>query len=232
MLWSLIDSTGRSETMMGEGDIKHVKVWSGWLRLSHLLIGVSVLLLLITGWLMANSPVLRDGALDVHYIGMALLLPGLLIRFWLMGAGRENERLSGLVPQPHELQAMWETLRCYLGFGVRPLPNWYAQNPLWKPVYLVIYMGLVIQLLSGVLVERHPVVLGMSLFTVHELWAGILLWAVLLHIGSVALHDFKNGSADASSMINGYRLFTVQQQKPEAGAQFISVDAIKRSPKN
>ncbi|HIP53737.1 MAG TPA: cytochrome b/b6 domain-containing protein, partial [Chromatiales bacterium] len=122
---------------MAEDGVKHVKVWSGWLRLAHTLIGLATLLLLATGWLIAESPALRKGALNVHYIGLALLLPGLLIRFWLLAAGKENERLEGLMPQSHEFQAMWETLRCYLSFGNRSLPVWYAQNPLWKPVYLV-----------------------------------------------------------------------------------------------
>ena len=41
---------------MSEKEYQRVLVWSGWLRLSHWTIGLTTLVLLLTGWLIAESP--------------------------------------------------------------------------------------------------------------------------------------------------------------------------------
>ena len=70
--------------------IKRVLVWSGWLRISHASIGLAVLLLLLTGWLIAESPSLAESALDLHYLASGFLVFGLVVRIVLMFAGMES----------------------------------------------------------------------------------------------------------------------------------------------
>ena len=59
--------------------IKRVLVWSGWLRLSHASIALAVAVLLLTGWLIVESPSLAGLALDLHYLASSLLIFGLLM---------------------------------------------------------------------------------------------------------------------------------------------------------
>ena len=143
--------------------VKRVLVWSGWLRTSHACIGLAVLVLLFTGWLIAESPSLAESALELHYLASAFLIFGLVVRVVLMFAGMEHERLPGLFPASSELYAMARTFRFYISLGKSPMPGWYAQNPLWKPVYLVIYLALIVLVISGAVMPDASLVLGFYL---------------------------------------------------------------------
>jgi Ni/Fe-hydrogenase 1 B-type cytochrome subunit len=213
--------------------IKRVLVWSGWLRISHASIGLAVLLLLFTGWLIAESPSLAESALDLHYLASGFLIFGLVVRIVLMFAGMEHERLPGLFPASSELYAMARTFRFYISLGKSPMPGWYAQNPLWKPVYLVIYLALIVLVITGAAMPEVSLMLGFYLPSVHTFWAQLLFWFAVLHIGSVVMHDYKNKTTDISAMVNGYRLFLVDSNRAGSAAeklvQRISIDSLKKN---
>jgi Ni/Fe-hydrogenase 1 B-type cytochrome subunit len=213
--------------------IKRVLVWSGWLRISHASIGLSVLLLLFTGWLIAESPSLAESALDLHYLASSFLIFGLVVRIVLMFAGIEHERLHGLFPASSELYAMARTFRFYVSLGKSPMPGWYAQNPLWKPVYLVIYLALIVLVITGAAMPEVSLMLGFYLPSVHTFWAQLLFWFTVLHTGSVVMHDYKNKTTDISAMVNGYRLFLVDSNRAGSVAeklvQHISIDSLKKN---
>ena len=217
---------------MVEPVIRRVRVWSGWLRLSHACIGLAVLVLLLTGWLIAESPSLAETALELHYLASSFLIFGLLVRIVLMFAGRENESLSALIPAGTELNAMVGTFRFYISLGKSSLPGWYAQNPLWKPVYLVIYLALIVLVVSGALIPDVSLLLGFYLPSVHMFWAQLIFWLVVLHIGSVVMHDYKSQTTDISAMVNGYRLFLIEsnRQGPVSAemVQHVSIDSLKK----
>ena len=213
--------------------IKRVLVWSGWLRISHASIGFAVLLLLFTGWLIAESPSLAESALDLHYLASSFLIFGLVVRIVLMFAGVEHERLPGLFPASSELYAMARTLRFYISLGKAPMPGWYAQNPLWKPVYLVIYLALIVLVITGAAMPEVSLMLGFYLPSVHTFWAQFVFWFTVLHTGSVVMHDYKNKTTDISAMVNGYRLFLVDSNRAGSVAeklvQRISIDSLKKN---
>jgi Ni/Fe-hydrogenase 1 B-type cytochrome subunit len=212
--------------------VKRVLVWSGWLRVSHASIGLSVLAQLLTGWLIAESPSLAGTALDIHYLASAVLIFGLVIRLALMFAGKPHERLPALFPASFELAAMASTLRCYLSFFRASLPGWYAHNPLWKPFYLLMYLVLVIMVITGVMIPETSIALGFYLPSVHTFWAHVLLWLSALHVVSVIVHDYRKQTTDISAMVNGYRLFLSDSNRVDAGidesVQLISPDSLKR----
>ena len=212
--------------------VKRVLVWSGWLRTGHACLAVSVPVMLVTGLLIAQSPSLHGPALDWHYLGAALLVFGLVIRAVLLFAGREHERFSALVPSNAELPAMIGTLRCYLSFGRMPLPGWYAHNPLWKPLYLLMYLALVMLAATGAAMPDVSILLGFYVPNVHAFWAQLAFWLTLLHVASAILHDYRGRTADVSAMINGYRVFEVDGNRSSGPAnsthQVVSVDSIKK----
>jgi Ni/Fe-hydrogenase 1 B-type cytochrome subunit len=218
---------------MADPIIKRVPVWSGWLRLSHACVGLAALVLLFTGWLIAESPSLAGSALDLHYLASGFLIFGLVVRIVLMFAGKEHERLPGLFPASSELYAMAKTLRFYISLGKSPMPGWYAQNPLWKPVYLVIYIALIVLVITGAVMPEISLMLGFYLPSVHTFWAQLVFWFTVLHISSVVMHDYSNKTADISAMVNGYRLFLIDSNKAgsvtEKTLQRISIDSLKKS---
>jgi Ni/Fe-hydrogenase 1 B-type cytochrome subunit len=213
--------------------IKRVLVWSGWLRTSHASIGLAVLVLLFTGWLIAESPSLAESALELHYLASGFLIFGLVVRIVLMFSGMEHERLPGLFPASSELYAMAKTFRFYVSLGKSPMPGWYAQNPLWKPFYLVIYLALIVLVISGAVMPDSSLMLGFYLPSVHTFWAQLVFWFTVLHISSVVMHDYKNKTADISAMVNGYRLFLIDSNRAGSVAkktiQHISIDSLKKN---
>ena len=65
-------------------EYKRVRVWSGWARLCHAAIALSSIALLLSGWIIAESPSLAGAASDVHYLSASVLVFGLSIRMVLM----------------------------------------------------------------------------------------------------------------------------------------------------
>lgn len=216
---------------MDEPVIKRVLVWSGWLRTSHACIGLAVLVLLFTGWLIAESPSLSESALELHYLASSFLIFGLVVRSVLMITGREHERLPGLFPASSELYAMAKTFRFYISLGKSPMPGWYAQNPFWKPAYLVVYLALIVLVFTGAVMPDVSLMLGFYLPSVHAFWAQLMFWFTVLHIASVVMHDYKNRTTDISAMVNGYRLFLIDSSRAgsvaEKMVQHVSVDSLK-----
>jgi len=217
---------------MSEKELKRVLVWSGWLRLSHWTIGLATLVLLLTGWLIAESPSLARSSLDVHYLAAGILVSGLIVRIALMFIGQEHEHLTALIPASSEFKAGAETLRFYISLGKMPLPRWYAQNPLWKPLYLLIYLVLLVQVASGAVMHNQPIIYGFYLPSVHAWWAQALFWFSVFHIAAVSLHDGRGKTADISAMLSGFRLFSIDRDRlqgvEEECVQLVSLDKLKR----
>lgn len=211
--------------------IERIKVWSGWLRLSHLAILVASLVLLASGWLIRYAPTLSLDAAEVHSLGAALLIFGLGVRLALFARARPLESLAQLWPGRQDLRMALETLRCYLTLGKLPLPRWYAHNPLWKPLYLLFYLLLLTLVFSGWLRHQHPLLAGLSLPDIHVAAALVLAWWSGLHLLAVIWHDYYGSATDASSIINGHRLFTVERppaQSIDPGETVIRLDQIGR----
>jgi len=193
-------------------EIRRVLIWSGWLRVSHWSVALSTLVLLSSGWLIGNSPLQAELALEYHYLAVSVLVFGLVLRVAIFFRGKDHERLGALFPGPSEIKAVWQMLVFYLSLGRQPLPNWYAHNPLWKMIYVFWYLALLLLLGSGVFMADNAIVLGFYLPSVHAFWASMVFWVTVLHMISLFAHDYYAKSTDISAMINGYRLFEVESQ--------------------
>ncbi len=216
---------------MQQADLKRTLVWGGWYRFSHACIGLASIALLGTGWIMVNDSVLATEALDIHYLSASVLLFGLAIRVLLLFAGREHERFAALIPLSRELVAIKEMAIFYLSLGKMPMPRWYAHNPLWKLIYLLLLMALVIQIVSGGLMRETPIIAGMYLPGIHSFWAGLIAWFAILHLIAVIFHDLKGKTSDLSGIVNGYRLFQIDRSQLPDNApdvQTFSIDQLKK----
>jgi len=204
-------------------EIRRVLIWSGWLRLSHWVIALSSAALLISGWLIANSPIHATAAVEYHYLAASGLIFGLVLRAIMFFRGKPHEQLSALFPQPDEFRAIKQTLFFYLSLAKQRLPRWYAHNPLWKLVYVFVYVVLLLLLFSGWLADEYPVMLGFYLPGVHAFWADFIAWFVLFHLLGLFVHDYYAKTTDISAMINGYRLYEVEVRQESAEGTIVQV---------
>ena len=212
--------------------IRRVAVWSGWLRLAHWAMAGATLLLLATGWLIANSPAVAESAAQVHYLGAAVMVFALVLRVFLGFFGAAAERFEQLLPREQELAAMRASLLFYLSLGRAPLPNWFAHNPLWKPIYLFLLVVLALSVVTGWLMPDTPLIGRLYLPRTHLWLANAIAILTAAHLFSVVLQDLKGKGADISAMINGHRYFGIQRDgliKPDIPQVSIRLDELGRS---
>lgn len=219
--------------MAAVSTIKRVLVWSGRLRLAHWLTALSTLVLLGTGWLLGVVPRAYGVLLDYHYLAGYVLIAGVLLRLYLLFFGQATETVGALIPRRQQLGAMLDMLRFYISFGRWRLPAWYAHNPLWQPLYLLLLIVLVAQILTGVFADVSFIVAGRGLPGWHALGSDVIAVACGLHIAAVFSHDLKGSGSDISAMVNGHRIFVINplQAPPQDGVQSVSVDRIGRPPR-
>jgi Ni/Fe-hydrogenase 1 B-type cytochrome subunit len=185
------------------------EIWSTWLRLAHWTLALSTLVLMATGWLVHHTPSVAQTAADWHYIAGSVFTLGLALRIWVLFSdklmGRWRFLLADLEPKK-----MLQMLKFYLSFGKSTLPRWYAHNPFWLPIYLIVLGLMILAAFSGHLQGSHPIVFGIYLPSLHAAIATLISLFVLGHVIAVFMHDLKGGSDDVSAMINGKRLFEVK----------------------
>jgi len=213
---------------MAVATIKRIPVWSGRLRLSHWLMTFAVVILLATGWLLGKLPELYDALLDYHFQAGYVLIAAVLLRVYLLFFGRATDTLGDLVPHRQQLGAMRDMLRFYLSFGRSRLPAWYAHNPFWLPLYLVLLVLLGVQILTGVFADAPYLLAHRTPGDWHRLGAIAIGSIAGLHVAAVFLHDLKGTGSDTSAMISGQRIFIVTplQQQIDPGVQQVSLEQI------
>lgn len=211
--------------------IRRVPVWSGRLRLAHWVMAVGSVALLGTGWLIEAAPSLAFAAVDYHYLAAGAFTLGFGLRLWLGVFGDGPERFEHLLLSASEIRGVRESLVFYLSFGKAPMPGWYAHNPLWKSLYLVLFLlfgGLV---LTGWMMPNVPLIGRVYLPTMHAGLSSITAMLLALHLFSVVLQDYRGQSADASAMLSGNRYFDIDHGglvKPEVTEVSIRPDDIRR----
>jgi len=214
--------------------IRRVAVWSPRLRLAHWLMAGATLVLLATGWLMGAAPSLARAASDFHYLAAAVLTFAFVLRLWVGRFGQGAERFANLLPGDTDVRGMRESLVFYLSFGKAPLPNWYAHNPLWKPLYLFWFLVVLGSLATGWVMPDTPLIGGIYLPRLHAWLANATAMLLVLHLFSVVLQDIRGQSADVSAMIGGHRYFTIDRDslvRPDVPTVSVRLDDIRRDDK-
>ncbi|MES9862810.1 MAG: cytochrome b/b6 domain-containing protein [Candidatus Thiodiazotropha sp. LLP2] len=213
-------------------NVTRVLVWSHWLRVSHWLIAIPTIGLLITGFLMNRQLLPATDIHDIHYILSAFLLPGLLIRLYLLFFGKGTELLSDCEPDRHRISQAWQVIKFYLTLGKAPLPKWFSHNPLWGPIYLAFFFFLSLSVISGfALLNEYSIISGLSMTDLHHITYQIIAWYSLLHVVAVFTHDLGGSSSDISGMINGHRIFEIKESEKQT-SQAIELDDLLKTLKD
>lgn len=212
--------------------IRRVVVWSGWLRFIHGALAVATLVLIATGWLVANAPTQAAVAADIHFIAASVLIAALLLRLVLGFTGKGADRFEHMLPQRSDLAGMRASLLFYLSLGKAPLPNWFAHNPLWKPIYLILLVLLILSAVTGWIMPEIELIGRLYLPRAHT-WLGNAITVVTVaHVFSVILQDIKGRTADISGILSGYRFFETgrgRAARPEIKQVSIRLDDVGRS---
>lgn len=214
--------------------IKARVIWSKQLRLAHWALAFSTLVLMATGWLVKNAPSVASAASDWHYIAGSVFTIALALRIWVLFTDRLLGHIQHLI-QNFEPKKVLQMVQFYLSFGKSPLPKWFAHNPLWAPIYLLIFAFMLVMAISGHLQTNIPILFGLYLPEIHSGFATMISVFVLVHVIAVFMHDLKGEGHDISAMINGRRIFTIKPvdvpPQNNNGVYKVSVDSLKSTLK-
>ncbi len=221
-------------------NIRYVLIWSPWLRLSHWLIAAGTAFQITSAWALKHDNANYTFWLDWHIISGQIILMALVLRVVLFfSPGSSSWR--AFFPDKTQRQAMLQMIKFYLSFARFPLPNWYAHNPLWLPLYLLMFLVLAGSSMTGLFYDATQNISSYSMSALHRDLAYIIIIFSLFHIVTVLLHDLKGKGAFISAMINGYRYFHFTGQnndtdkhslknQAEKKPVTISVDSIEKRP--
>ena len=144
---------------MQKENIKYILVWSGWLRLSHWAIALGVLFQITSAWAIKKDHANFEFWYDWHIMVGQLMLIAIILRIILLFTdGASNWR--SFFDYKSQSNAIIQMIKFYLSFARLPLPNWYAHNPLWKPVYLFMIIVLLGCVITGMLYDSNLTLLG------------------------------------------------------------------------
>ena len=220
---------------MNNDEIQRIPVWSRALRIAHWVMAVAVVVLIATGWRMESEPLPASTLLDDHFLAAAFLIPAILLRIYLLFFGAGTDHISDCEPDRNRLRSAAAVLKYYFSLGRSPLPNWYAHNPLWGPIYLLLFLFLLMQIISGAFQQSHPYLGMVNLHDIHIIGAYVITGFTVVHVIAVFLHDLGGSGSDISAMINGHRIFVLKKSvttQQSGDTQSVSLDELKRSLKN
>lgn len=225
---------------MPQENIRHVLVWSGWVRLTHWLIAAGVLFQFASAWAIGLGATDYEFWRDWHMICGQMLILVVVTRVILMFVLPGSAHWGALLPDRAQLAGAKQMLLFYLSFARLPLPNWFAHNPLWRQLYPLLWLVLLACAFSGLYYNSASTFLGMSIFSWHRVLANFILIFTVAHLLAVFLHDLKGRGAAVSGMISGYRYFHVEEKNAgkeampdgnKSSVVHVSIDSIGKPPK-
>ncbi len=190
---------------MSAMNITAVNLWDKYTRLLHWSLALAVLFLTVSGWLMGQ--IIDDVLfwLEWHQIMGQVVIFLLLARIVLFFR-RGSSHFSRFQIGAKDAQNIKQTLLFYASLARTPLPSWYAYNPVWRLLYIIFYLMLVVLAFSG-LVANNNLLFGIYWPSVHQEFAtGLYLW-LFLHLVAVFLHDAKSRVNRISGMLSGVVFF-------------------------
>lgn len=218
---------------MSTTPIQRIQVWSKALRASHWLMAVCVITLLLSGWVLAQDMTLSSALWrDAHVTTGYLLAAALAVRVALLVAGRApTDRWRDCLPLNRQhWRGLRDMLIFYVSFARMPLPAYFGHNPLWGPLYLLLFGVLAFAVATGLLLARYDPQ-SLAFVAATPWWLGWTLpeWHIGLawttggfaaaHVLGVFLHDSKGTASEISAMVNGHKIFLLPRAPQDLAAR-------------
>lgn len=211
--------------MAAADTLKRTRVWNGGVRLAHWILAVTATLLIGSGWLLGQpiAPELYFDLRQAHQTAGYLLTLALVWRLYALFFGSGSDLWRDCLPQGAQWGLLRETFIFYMSGTRAALPTWYAHNPLWGPLYLLLFAVLAVQVTTGFVLLAQGAVLPAA--ALHYSGHVFIAAFSLLHVVAVFLHDWRGAGSDVSAMIGGYKVFLLRRpaMTPPAGLRGISI---------
>ena len=205
--------------------IKRVFIFSSNQRWTHWIIAAGVIFQLASAWLIQHSDVDILAWSDWHSMAGQVLLLILGYRIFLLSRpGSSHWRF--LRPGREQRHIIVQTLKFYVSLGRLPCPDWYAFNPVWQPLYLLMIVILLLTSISGYLIGSYMFPFGFTLPQIHSFLATLILYFTLAHIVFALLHDIKGKGGQISAMLNGYKYFHIKDKPAQPEPTSVSLDSL------
>jgi len=140
-------------------------VWDVWLRLAHWTWVAAIMVLTVTGYIIADPGWVPAAWVDgnragyflgyvrfIHFTAAMVFILVLLVRAWNLSTSRISyDRWRALIPfrSRHEVNNLIRTLRAYLFIRAESAPVYFGHNPLQQLTYTLMYVVFLTQVLSG-----------------------------------------------------------------------------------
>jgi Ni/Fe-hydrogenase b-type cytochrome subunit len=155
----------RPERRRGRPFDYHV-VWDVWLRWSHWTWVTAILVLTVTGLVIADPgwvpAELVGGGVPagfflgyvryIHLVAAVVFTLVLVVRAWNLSTSRiPYDRWRALIPfrSRHEVRNLFRTLRAYLFIRAHTAPVYFGHNPLQQLTYTLMYVVFLLQVVTG-----------------------------------------------------------------------------------
>lgn len=212
-----------------------VRVWDLPVRIVHWTLAVTVLVLTVTGFYIADPFVqvgsdpkfLMGTVRAVHIVAGWAFMAAIVARIAWAFLGNRWARWDQFVPVHAERRALLRPTIAYYLFRRRETPEVVGHNPLAGLTYLVVYTMLALQVLTGFALKALAVREGLtwtltgwvfdvlSIPTVrllHHMIMWLTLGFLVHHVYSAVLMDVEERSGIVSSIITGWK--RIERKEP------------------
>jgi len=204
-------------------------VWDLWLRLCHWGWVAAIIVLTVTGYVIANPgwiPTHESESTDlgffmgyvryVHLLAAVTLVAILFVRVWNLSTSKiPYDRWNALVPWRDRRQAAdgFRTLQAYLFIRPRTAPEYFGHNPLQQLTYTIMYGIFILQVITGAalwgLYESQGWFWGLFQGLNHvmgtqqvRLLHYVIMWIVILFVPLHVYLSIRADSVDRSGAIS------------------------------
>lgn len=214
-------------------------VWEWPVRITHWVIVLSIVVLTVTGAYL-YFPFLHSkpshqfvtGTMRfTHEVTGFVFIAALIVRFYWFFAGNEWARWPQFLPIGRtRWRALWEQTAYYV-FLRRTPPFEVGHNPLAGATYIVIYVLMIVEVLTGLALLQHvnpnkmlghfinwlPALISWRYTREIHFFVMMALWAFFIHhVYSAALIGIEEKSGLVASIFTGYKFFAGKRLNEEA----------------
>lgn len=135
-------------------------IWRLPLRITHWISGLSLLVLIVTGFYIGRPFAMASSELEgfvpmglmrsLHFISAGTLVAMAILRVYWLFFGNRYERWSALVPTTKRgLRNTWTMLRAYVTVQPERAPHYLGHNPLQALSYTLFYVLATVEIMTG-----------------------------------------------------------------------------------
>jgi len=212
--------------------MRRVYVFSSPIRIFHWLNALSIVVLIITGFIMANPPAIQQGheasfgywfgtVRFIHFAAAYIFTGGFVFRVYMLFAGNRYERLHNFVPtQPKFLSELIKVIKIDILLKKNKLHFVIGHNAMAGMSYFILFIFMLIMILTGFAMYANMTtsffaqwfnwvtpLLGGDIMVriVHHVSMWVFILFTLIHVYLVMFHDYVEGHGETSSMIGGWK---------------------------